>query len=811
MSRWVLDWDSRETEVDEGHREALCTLGNGRFATRGAAPETVDDGTHYPGTYVAGCYDRLASVVEGHEVDNEDLVNIPNWLPFTFRIGQGAWFGSGAANMPVEDAGQEGAAHPPVLGPRWQRWELDLRRGVLTRQLEVRDGLGRRTRLVQRRFVSMSDPSLAALETTFVPVDWSGVLTVRSALDGRVANRGVRRYRDLRGDHLRPAGTGSDGEDVAWLRARTATSGIRLALAARSTCDRPADGGFVRAGDGGWIAHDLSRTVTEGDAVTFAKVVTARTSRDHAIEEPLAAALRDADRAAGFDTLLARHEAAWRRVWETCAIDISDGDTQSVLDLHLFHLVQTLSPHTADLDAGAPARGLHGEAYRGHVFWDELFVFPFLNMNFPETARALLRYRWRRLPAARAAAAEAGLPGAMFPWQSGSDGREQTQRLHLNPRSGHWLVDRSHRQRHVGVAIAHNVWQYYQYTGDREFLFGQGAEVLVEIARFLAGLAEYDKALDRYVIRGVMGPDEYHDGYVDRAEPGLDDNAYTNVMTVWVLMRAMETLDLLPESRRRELEETTGMAPHEIDLFADVSRKMRVPFHDGVISQFDGYGDLEELDWDRYRAAYGDIRRLDRILEAEGDTCNRYKASKQADVLMLFFLLSEREVVDLLCRLGYPCEPGILAATAEYYQERTSHGSTLSEVVHTWVLARTDLSSAWRFFRRALRADIDDLHAGTTAEGIHLGAMSGTVDILTRCFSGLEAEAGALRLAPRLPAELHRLSFTFRYHGNWDVRVVVTPDRVRVEVPRSSAPPILVAVGGRETVVAPGSACELAY
>jgi trehalose/maltose hydrolase-like predicted phosphorylase len=808
MSRWVLDWDSRGPgAVDERHREALCTLGNGRFASRGAAPEAADDGTHYPGTYIAGCYDRLVSVVEGHEVDNEDLVNIPNWLPFTFRADQGAWFGSGSAGTPG-DADER--VRPPVPGPRWQRWELDLRRGVLTRHLEVCDDLGRRTRLVQRRFVSMADPSLAALETTFVPVDWSGVLTVRSALDGRVANRGVERYRDLRGDHLRPRGTGGDG-DVAWLCSETAASGIRLALAARTTCGAPADGAFAPAGDSAWIAHDLRRTVAAGVPVTFAKVVSVRTSRDPAIEEPLAAALRDAGGAAGFDTLLARHEAAWRRIWETCAIDISDGDTQRVLDLHLFHLVQTLSPHTADLDAGAPARGLHGEAYRGHVFWDELFVFPFLAMNFPETARALLLYRWRRLPAAREAAAEAGLPGAMFPWQSGSDGRERTQRLHLNPRSGHWLEDRSHRQRHVGAAVAYNVWQYYQYTGDREFLLGPGAELLVEIARFLAGLAEYDKALDRYVIRGVMGPDEYHDGYVDRSEPGLDDNAYTNVMTVWVLLRALDTLGLLPESRRRELEETTGMAPHEIDLFEDVSRRMRVPFHDGVISQFDGYGELDELDWDRYRAAYGDIRRLDRILEAEGDTCNRYKASKQADVLMLFFLLPEREVVDLLCRLGYPCESGILAATAEYYQERTSHGSTLSEVVHTWVLARTDLSSAWRFFGRALRSDIDDLHPGTTAEGIHLGAMAGTVDILTRCFGGLAAEAGALRLAPRLPAELDRLSFAFRFHGNRDVRVEVAPGRVRVEVPPSSAPAIRVAAGGQEAVVAPGSSCELPY
>lgn len=797
MSRWLLAYDSQDGSAPaEGHREALCTLGNGRFATRGAAPEAVADGVHYPGTYIAGCYNRLTSVVEGHEVDNEDMVNVPNWLPLTFRIEDGAWFGSGAEGAPAA---------------RWQRWELDLRRGVLTRVAETVDGQDRRTRLVQRRFVSMADPALAALETTFVPLNWSGTLTVRSALDGRVTNDGVARYRRLRGDHLDPVGVGSDEGSLSWLHSQTSTSRIRIALAARTVCERGTRGGFSHARDQDWIGHDLSCAVGEGEQTTFTKTVAVRTSRDNAIEECLGAARREAAGAGGFDALLARHEAAWRLIWDRCGLKVADEEAQRVLNLHIFHLVQTLSPHTADLDVGAPARGLHGEAYRGHVFWDELFLFPYLNMNFPETARALLRYRWRRLPAARAAAADAGYPGAMFPWQSGSDGREETQRLHLNPRSGRWLEDRSHRQRHVGIAIAHNVWQHYQFTGDLAFMVEHGAELLVEIARFLAGLAQYNRATDRYEILGVMGPDEYHDGYVDRAEPGLDNNAYTNIMTSWVLRRAMEALEALPAMRRRELEESIGMTPAEIDLFEDVGRRLCVPFHEGVISQFEGYAELQELDWDHYRRTYGNFRRLDRILEAESDTCNRYKASKQADVLMLFFVLQEEEIFEILEHLGYSCDAGMLERTVEYYLARTSHGSTLSELVHSWALARTDLSSSWRFFEQALRADVDDVQGGTTAEGIHLGAMAGTVDLLSRCFSGLQAEAGSLRFSPRLPVEVDRLDFEFRYRGHWDIRVEVWADRVRVEVPASAAPPIRVEVGGQSATVPPGSFCELPY
>ena len=212
-------------------------------------------------------------------------------------------------------------------------------------------------------------------------------------------------------------------------------------------------------------------------------------------------------------------------------------DTRRILNVHVFHLLQTVSKHTIDLDVGVPARGWHGEAYRGHVFWDEVFIFPFLNLHLPDLTRALLQYRYRRLPTARRAAAAAGFEGAMYPWQSGSSGREETQTMHLNPNSGNWLPDNSHLQRHINIAVAYNVWQYFQATGDVEFLAFYGAEMLVEIARFWSSIATYNKALDRFEIRHVMGPDEYHDAYPGADEPGLHNNAYTNVMVAWLLRR----------------------------------------------------------------------------------------------------------------------------------------------------------------------------------------------------------------------------------------------------------------------------------
>jgi trehalose/maltose hydrolase-like predicted phosphorylase len=353
------------------------------------------------------------------------------------------------------------------------------------------------------------------------------------------------------------------------------------------------------------------------------------------------------------------------------------------------------------------------------------------------------------------------------------------------------------------------VRQYYQVTGDLAFLSAYGAEMLLEIARFWASIASYNHALDRYQIRGVMGPDEYHDGYPDRDEPGLDNNAYTNLMAAWVLCRALETLELLPDHRRTELTEQLGLRQEEVDRWDEVSRKLRVCFHDGdIISQFEGYGELEDLDWVGLRRRHGNIRRLDRILEAEGDTPNRYKASKQADVLMLFYLLSAEELRGLLERLGYRLEPAAIRRNVDYYLERTSHGSTLSGVVNAWVLARSDRRRSWRFFTEALASDVHDVQGGTTAEGIHLGAMAGTVDLAQRCYTGLEAREDVLRLNPSLPEELDGLDFEVRYRGNWGINLHLTPDRLRVRVPVSCATPVRIGVNGQVVELAPGSTRE---
>jgi trehalose-phosphatase len=781
-------------------REALCAVGNGYRATRGCAPESDAGPFHYPGTYAAGLYNRLIDEVSGVEVVNESLVNLPNWLSLKFRVDGGDWFDVDSAELLS------------------YRQNMDLRQAELTREFRFRDPAGRTTSVVQRRIAAMHLPHACALETTLFAEDWSGTVEFLSMIDGDVRNSGVERYRALSDDHLVATSTTELSGDSALLVCETVQSRVPIAVAARTTAwrgDAPlaADVRFVdeprRAG------HDLMVHIDAGESVTVEKVAAIFTGRDPAISEPGDAAARLLSGLGRYCDLRDGHIREWAHLWERFDIAFEDSpDALRVVRLHMLQLLQTVPNRAEDLDAGLPARGLHGEAYRGHIFWDELFVFPVLNLRSPVTTRSLLRYRFRRLPEARRAAREAGYAGAMFPWQSGSDGREESQKLHLNPNSGRWNPDASARAHHIGIAVAYNVWQYYQVTGDLRYLIENGAEMLAEIARFWVSRAEFDEAKGRYVIRGVIGPDEFHSGYPDRPYDGINNNAYTNVMAVWVIVRALDALDALPLRNRLDLMETLGIRGRELDRWDEVSRRMYVPFHSSpstgptpgpdVISQFEGYADLEELDWHGLRERHGNIQRLDRILEADNDNVNRYKASKQADALMLFYLLSADELREVFARMGYRFTPEQIPATVDYYVHRTSHGSTLSGVVHAWVLARGDRERAMRYFQQVLASDVADIQGGTTAEGIHIAAMAGSIDLLQRCFTGLETRSDRLILNPMWPESLGALRMPIYYRG-YRLHLTVVGRSVEISAEPLACPPIEVECRGQVRTLMPGT------
>ncbi len=783
---WALGYTDYR-EKDEKLRETLTTLGNGYFCTRGASSMAPADDVHYPGTYLAGGYNRLTTEVAGRCVENEDLVNLPDWLPLTFRIGDSPW------------------CHQDQVEILHYTHTLDIKHGVLKRHMRFRDGDGRETTVCERRLVHMEHPHLAGLTLAVTAENWSGKITFRSAINGGTVNDGVARYRGLNNRHWTSLCTQREDADTIALAACTRQSHMEVALAARTRefhNHRRAHPQNVRIIEEPEMISRLSEhDLHQGRTLRVEKTVALYTTKDRAATNPMLEACQAAAGADDFSSLLATHQMAWRQLWQRFTLDIAHADNGTkpgrigmIVHLYTFHLLQTTGINTMrmGLDVGVPSRGWHGEAYRGHIFWDELFIFPMLNLRLPEVTRSLLMYRYRRLSAARKAARELGLRGAMYPWQSGSNGREESQRVHLNPRSGRWVPDNSRLQRHVNIAIAYNLYHYFQVTKDMEFMAFYGAEMLVEIALFWSSSAVYNEDLERYEILGIMGPDEYHDAYPGSRSPGLNNNAYTNVMVVWVLTRTRRMLDTLPQDVRRQLMDKLNLGDDELARWKDICRKMRIVFHeDGIISQFEGYADLEEFDWEGYRRRYGDIQRLDRILEQEDDSPNRYKASKQADVLMLFYLLSAEELAEIFQDLGYSFRPEMIPENVDYYLHRTSHGSTLSNVVHAWVLLRGNREQSWRLFSKALQSDVNDIQGGTTPEGIHLGAMAGTVDQLQRGYTGIVARDDVLWFNPCLPEELTRLSMHLRYRCHY-LEVILTPQKLHITSLRNTEAPIRI-------------------
>ncbi len=748
-------------------REALCTLGNGYLATRGAAEESRSDDFNYPGTYLAGGFNRARTEVSGKMIENEDFVNFPNWLCLSFRPEGGPWL-----NL---------HSHKILA----YRQTLDMKCGNLIREFRVEDKEGRVTAITSKRIVSMRDKHMAGIHWAITPENWSGIVEFRSGLDGNVINDNVARYRELESQHLKPMETEKIGDNAISLLVRTRQSRINMAQAARTSLfqgEREMSPVTTTNQREGYIEQVLRVELEEGKTYTLEKVVGIYTSRDRAISEPGVEAKKSIKRAGRFEEICIRHEEALRTLWNRADIGIINGDrNQQLLRLHIFHLLQTVSTNIIGMDVGVPSRGLHGEGYRGHIFWDELYIFPFLNLRFPDLTRSLLMYRYYRIEEARFAAKEDGKKGTMYPWQSGSNGREETQVVHLNPQSGNWIADNTHLQRHINSAIAYNIWNYYLTTEDQQFLSYFGAEMFLSIAQFWESMTSYNKEKDRYEIHGVVGPDEYHTSYPDSDQVGLSNNAYTNVMAAWVMQKALHIVGIIEKSRRRELMKELHIKEKDLELWKDISTKMYVPFiEEGIIAQFEGYEKLDEFPWEEYRKKYEDIHRLDRVLENEGDSPNRYKASKQADVLMLFYLFTKTEIQRIFKQLGIEYSEEMVSKNIAYYRERTSHGSTLSRVVFSWILLKYDQQQSWDNFETVLISDFEDIQGGTTPEGIHLGAMAGSLDLVQRAFLGLEVGEEALWIDPPILDDLKKISLRVQYRRHWiafsldDKKLIIT-------------------------------------
>lgn len=756
------NWSLRYTDSvprSQKHREALLSIGNGNFVTRGAMCEARADKHNYPGTYMAGVYNNLESAVAGKMIWNEDLVNCPNWLFTTFRINKEEWVN--LDDITVIDIERR----------------LDFRSGLLSGWMLIEDKTGRKTMLETLRFASMDNKYIAALEHSVTPMNYSAEISILSSLDASHINAGVERYKQLDQHHLKSVKTGHKGNQY-WLACQTRTSETEIAMAAYVTSNIGEATHKYEEYEGG-IRVIYTAKLKENQDFVLQKTMSIANSL--IVSNPLETVRKINIEENDFEILAAQSRRAWQKVWKECDIKITgDRRSQKLMRLNLYHMLITASPHSANHDTGIPARGLHGEAYRGHIFWDELYILPFYNIHYPQVTKATLMYRYRRLDAARKYAADHGYKGAMFPWQSGSNGIEQTQVIHLNPVSGRWDPDHSSLQRHISLAIALNIIRYYENTGDKPFMNDFGMEMLYEISRFWASATAPgdDK---KYHIHKVMGPDEYHEKYPGAAVAGLSDNAYTNIMCIWLWNKTLKLTSALGDNLKPVFEKT-GISFAEFDNWQQIAARLNIPVIDNdILEQFSGYNQLKELDWDGYKTKYGSIARLDRILKAEGLSPDVYKLAKQADTLMLFFNLNAEELAEIFeDRIDMPVSE-LLKKNFEYYYRRTSHGSTLSNVVHAQLAEELeDRELAWQLFQTALGSDFDDIQGGTTAEGIHTGAMAGSVLLALTAFAGINLKSNTVNIKPNLPESWNSMHFRFTFRGT-GVEIIVYKDSINIK------------------------------
>ena len=771
---WKLEYFDYDAKKERS-REALLTVGNGYFGTRGAMEEADANEINYPGTYIAGVYNRLVTSISGKDIENEDFVNCPNWLPVRFKIEDGPWIDIN--KVEILDI---------------QR-TLDFKTGLLTRKMTIKDAEGNISRIESERFVSMDNPHIAALRYRVIPQNYSGNITFWSALNGAIENTGVERYKALQSKHLQPMEQGSDGE-IVFLKVKTVQSEIEIAESARLTLTKNGkfiNDNLVHTAESGMVFSFGDQHIDQGDIFELEKIVAVFTTREE--RNPLISSLSSAKATGTFDELLKASTAQYQKIWEEIDVRVEGNRlSQKLLRLHLYHLMVSASPHNEKLDASVTARGLHGEAYRGHIFWDELFILPFYDIHFPKTARSLLMYRYRRLDKAREYAREHGYKGAMFPWQSGSNGNEETQTVHLNPVSGEWGSDHSSLQRHVSLAVAYNVWEYFHITQDKEFLEQYGMEMLLEICRFWESKAKWDSETNRYSIDGVMGPDEFHEKYPESDKGGLKDNAYTNIMVAWLFKTAGKLLNEISNEAKKNLVKTIDFQEKEMFRWEEIRKKLRLVISDeGIIAQYDGYFELKELDWDYYRKKYGNVYRMDRLLKAEGKSADEYKVAKQADMLMTFYNLEKEEVDTLLEEMDYRLPEDYLQKNLKYYLARTSHGSTLSRVVHAHLAKMTgDNKLSWELYSDALSSDYNDIQGGTTGEGIHAGVMAGTIMIALNTYSGINLKKEKLEVHPALPESWDKLQCRLHFKET-AFEMEITNTEVRVSANRETTAKVL--------------------
>ncbi len=770
----------REREI-----ESLLAIGNGYLGSRGSLAEQVRSSA--PATLVAGLYDKTS------EESIEELIVAPDWIFTRITVNGEHLY----------------AAKKSLLE---QRRILDLSRGVLFREWRHRGHDNRITLIRFTRFAPLADPHGLVERVTVRPENYRGDIHLKTGL--KICGGCVPALQIIEKDAGKNGGV--------FIEARTAYTGITLVQHQRSA----AAPGFIEPArdsqsDDSGVFENWRWRAAPGQPVTIEKYVGIYTSRESAgpAQEARSHAGRLSKR--GFTGLLLDQAEAWRQRRAAVAISVDDPESQQWLNFACYHLISAGNPH--DERISISARALTGSIYKGHIFWDaEMFILPFFIFTHPPTARNMLMYRFHTLSAARGNAIKKGYAGALFSWEATATGADMTPAAVLDAKGEVVPVLSGKLEHHISAAVAWGAWLYWNVSGDDSFMAGAGAELLIETARFWASRVTARDGV--FHILGVEGPDEYHD-------EGVDDNFYTNLTARWNLRRAAEVVEWLKAGWPQEwqlLAEKLGFDDGEPARWRQVAAGMHLgpaarvagkraekkPLPAGpreaglteaargadakggpagaptgtaagVIEQFGGYFQLEDIDLGRLEPRWAPV---DVLLGHERTVASQLV--KQADVVMALYLLEEE------------LDPAAVRNSFDYYEPRTCHGSSLSPAIYGLVAARLGLmETAWHYFRRGARID---LTYGNAAGGIHVAALGGLWQQVIMGFAGVRITREGIYVYPRLPGQWGKIEFTLLWR-NMQLRFTVRREaETGVEIAGEGEAKLGI-FGGRLTPLAAGS------
>jgi len=703
-------WNVIETEFDPNqlhHKETVFTLGNGYLGTRGTFEEGYAN--DFPATLIHGIYDDVS-------IAYTELVNCPNWLPFVIKV---------AGERFRLDTGE-------IL--HYER-RLDLRLGILSRDVRWRSPTGHTLEFHFERFMSLADQHVLAIRCQITSVDFEGEVSVEVGFDAEPDTQGVKHWKTL---------NQGGADNIIWLHSQTLHSANQVGMAAKLVVEgEEAQKVQVHQTDSPKLQTTFE--LQPGQTVSLEKIVTLFTSRE--TQTPSERALIRLVASPCYMTLLAAHIVAWEQVWQDSDILI-EGDPKAQLSVryNLFQLLAVAPRH--DDRVSIPPKTLSGFAYRGHIFWDtEIFIIPFLTLTQPALARNILTYRYHTLLGARRKAQEAGYSGAMYAWESATTGDEVTPRWVPGPKGELVRIWCGDIEVHINTDVAYAAWHYWLYTGDDEWMRDYGAEIILDTAVFWESRVEWNTERGCYDIRDVIGPDENHDR--------VDNNAFTNLMVQWHLESALELWDWLKQAyphAAAQLEDKLNLVTERLESWAKITNHLFVnrDLETGLIEQFEGFYQLEDVNLDDYEPRTKSMQGLLGI-----EATSQKQILKQPDVLMLLYLLRD----------SY--DHKTLQTNWNYYTPRTDHtyGSSLGPAINA-ILAcdMNQPTEAYTHFMRSALVDLEDVRSNA-AEGIHAASAGGVWQAVVFGFGGIRMTQFGPVACPNLPSGWTRLKFRLQWRN----------------------------------------------